>query len=218
MTRTPTDPLNALRAAKQAAATLVETEHSLRAQHTALQQERDAIDSAPRALEELLAEKDRLIDEATARWDDAHQRTTVSAINGSREYSGRVDGEERWRTTAPELPRNRYESVPDTLSLADLCGLVPDLLKRRLEQVIRGSGVAFGLPAAARHAKLAELDVAIAEIETQHTELVDSAAEVGIPLPLLDTVKARREQEARKARRDEALAAERAAGISRAGG
>ncbi|MGE3845195.1 MAG: hypothetical protein AB7I50_26850 [Vicinamibacterales bacterium] len=213
MTTKPTDQLKALRAAKQAAATLVETERTLRAQHTALLAEHRAIEAAPRALEELLADKDRLIDEATAKWDETHARMTVQAINGSREYQGA----DRWRDEPPALPANRY-GHPDTLGFVDLCGLVPDLLKRRLEQVIRTSGVAFGLPAAARQAKLAELDLGIAELEAQHTDLVDSAAEVGVVLPLLEVVQARRESDARQRRREEELAAERARGIYRVEG
>ena len=58
MTTKPTDQLKALRAAKAAAQTLVETERTLRSQHTALLAEHMAIEAAPRALEELLADKD----------------------------------------------------------------------------------------------------------------------------------------------------------------
>jgi len=98
----------------------------------------------------------------------------------------------------------------------ELCGLVPGLMKARLKEVIRGTNVKFGLPAEARARRLAEVDVAIAEVEAQHTALVEAAAEVGITLPLIESVRARREAEALKAERERVLEQERAAGIFRA--
>ena len=60
-----------------------------------------------------------------------------------------------------------------------------------------------------RPAILAKLDEEIADLERRHTELVDAAAEVGIAIELLPTVKARREAEAKQRARDEGLARQR---------
>lgn len=111
---------------------------------------------------------------------------------------------------SPRLPRIGGEHV----DFRFLCGAMPELMKSRLEVVIRTSGAEFGLPAASRAEKVAEIDRQIASIETMHTQLVDAAAAVQIVLSCLPTVQARRDAEGRQQEIERERAAARAAGLS----
>jgi len=199
--------MKALRDAKAAAAKVTETEQSMRDRYATLVTERTTIATASPSLDELLTNARRLVDEAAARWAERCAREVVRTIGGYTEAHGPTGTPDR--VVAPSLPRNRYGSEPDSLGLEDLCGLAPALMKERLEQVIRGSSARFGLPAEARAQQLDELDRQIAELASQHSELVDAAAEVGITLPLLEAVRARREAEARRIEREQEIARQR---------
>lgn len=205
------DHIKTLRAAKAAATTLTETAAALSAQHETLLTERRSVVEASGSLDEVLVNMRRLVDEASVRLSDRVALTLVRTVSGYTEQ--RHGGTADQRIVHPHLPPNRYGALPDSLGLEDLCALAPELMKSQLERVIRASGARFGLPSAERVTKLAELDAQIADIETQHTELIDGAADVGIVLPLLDSVKERRETIARREARDRELAAERAAGV-----
>jgi hypothetical protein len=202
------DDITAVRAAKDAAGRVHAGEQSLRVKHKALVTERRKIIQAARCLEEVLVNAARLVDEAGAKFIDRFAQRMVRELSGYTEQRG--SGDERREVAA----RAHLPILPDGFfDFGGLCGMVPALMKERLADVIRRSGANFGLPTEARAAKVAELDAGIAALEALHTELVDGAGEVGIALPLLDTVAKRREDEARTLAREQELAAQRAAGI-----
>jgi hypothetical protein len=204
------DPIKALKAAKAAAQTLMETERSLRAQHAALLAERKDVTAAHAAESECVANLGHLVDGRAARWAQQHGVSMVRQLGGHRELSG-SPGSTVERDVPPQLPSWGQLGTP--LAFEDLCGLAPALVKARLTDVVHASGARFGLPAAERTAKLEELDRQIAEVETTHSHLVADAGGVGITLPLLDAVQARREAEAREQGRARDLADERSRGV-----
>ena len=204
------DDLRAVQAAKAAAANIKATAKALEDRHRTLSKDLERIIHADRAQEEVVAEMERLVDQAGAAFPADFGRTFVRQLSGHTELRGPGDARERVvRPRLPELP-NGYLG-----HFNSLCALFPDLVKVRLREVIAQSGANFGLPAAARAAKVGELEAAIADVERLHTDLVDGAAEVGIELPLLPAVRERREAEALRLRREQELEAERARGLYR---
>jgi hypothetical protein len=210
MSTTTSDSIAAIRQATAAARKLTDTEVSLRTRHTDLTAERHHVYSANASLEEVLANKDRLIDAHTVRWSADHANSVARSLSGYHEERG-VEKVRDFHVK-PALPTLRG-FASEALDFETLCGLAPDLMKKSLGDLVRGAGITFGLPAAARLAKLAELDTQIAEVEQQHSQLVDAAGEVGIVLPLLPTVAERRREEASQLAREHELAAERARGV-----
>ena len=208
MSKRGNEPIDVIRAAKDATHQLTETERTLRATHAQLVAERNAIDRAPKAAAECLANLTTLVDADAERFAGRIAWSLVEATGG---YTELRPATGRQHEVAPRLPTIGDDQ--GRLTFQDLCGLVPTLVKSRLAEIIRGSGMEFGLPASTRAARLADLDSQITGLEAQHTGLVDAAAEVGISLPLLPTVQERRDEEARSAERERALAAERAGGI-----
>lgn len=207
MSKTDSD-IKAVQEAKAAAARIKQTAHVLEERHKVLSKERDVLMHAVASANEVLTNMRRLVDEKGAEFIKDFGSTFVRHLSGYTELRG--PGDSRERVIRPHIPH-----LPDGyLGRFDaLCAVLPDLLKDRLEQVIRGSGAAFGLPKEARAAKVAELDASIAQVEALHTELVDGAANVGIEIPLLPAVRTRREKEALRLRRERELEAERARGV-----
>jgi len=207
---TTNDSIKTLKAATTAAKTLTDTERTLREQHALLVKERSSTASAHRSADECVQSMEGLVDEAGAAFVKDWGSSIATAFSGDSELS--VTGT-KLLPRKPKIAAVGSEGMGRTLTLSDLCALAPSVMKPRLAQIIRSSGSRFGLPAAERASKLAELDQAITDLETQHTELVDAAAEVGISLQYLPSVRERRETEARKLAREVELAAQREAGI-----
>jgi hypothetical protein len=196
--------LKVLRAAKDAMAQLEQHEQALRESHRAKVQERDRTRDALASRADVHAHVDQLVDAETARWRDGHARGWVRTLSGYRETkvsglasaAGERTREVRVRPRLPDIAA--IPAVPGALTLHELCGLVPGVLKQSLHAMVDAEPDSiFGLPAAERADRLAELDREIADLETRHAALVDAARDVGIDLALLDTVRERREQEAR---------------------
>lgn len=206
------DELKTLREAKAAAEKLSERERELREQHAALGKERRSVVAAYLPIEEVIANAGSLVDQAATSWMSKFGGSVVRALSGYREL--RAPGDTSEREVKPHLPR-----IGDgNLTIVDLAGIAPALVKERLAEIIRATPSKFGLSADARAARLAEIDARIADLEAAHSELVDAAAEFGISLPLLDAVRERREADARRAAREQELAADRAKGIYRVEG
>lgn len=204
--------IKALREAKDAATKLVTYAQALRQQHAALVTERDAHVSAHGSQDEVVANMTRLVDAAAAQWATDYTPTLVRELSGFVEQAG--INPVRERHAPPRLPAFPWR----WLDLPALCALAPSVVKAQLTLILQAAPAAsYGLPAEARASRLADLAEQIAALESQHMELVDGAAEVGIVLPLLDAVRERREQEARRLEREQELAAERAAGIYHVG-
>jgi hypothetical protein len=196
------DAIDRVRAAVAAARDIHDIDADLRARHRARSKERAQTDLALPPLQDVIAGMERLIDDAAAEWAKDFGAIVARACGGHVEMDSDGRGNEVRRERRPQLPI----FTGDRLDLKMLAALAPDALKASLAAAIRGSRVTFGLPAEARAARLAELDAEIAELEREHTALVDAAAEAGITLVLLPTVLKRREDAARAAERDAELA------------
>ena len=184
--------LRSLQAAKDAALTLTDAETALRTRHADLSKERKRTASAAPALPELLASVDALVDRARDKWRDEMSAHVTRSIGGHTTMRGGGDTAEVRH--AAELPT---VGADGRLTLRDLAGLAPDLLKRSLTATLQARPPeSYGLPAEERAERLRELDAELVAIETQHTELVDGAADVGITLGLLPHVAERRDREA----------------------
>jgi hypothetical protein len=212
----PNDVTKAIRALKDSALKVADTEPAIRERHSVLTSERSRTWSAPGSRDEVLANNVRLVDTTCAGWRQDHGAMVLRQLSGYRELRVQAVGTDRERefesVVRPCLPSfHGVLQAPGALTFRDLCGLAPAVVKDALSAMIAATPEsAFGLPEAKRTARLAELDAEIADVERQHTELVDAAAEVGIHLPLLDTVRARREKDAKARAIEQARQAERA--------
>lgn len=180
-------------------------ERALRDKHAALTRERQTVESANRSREEVLAESDRIVDDLAAKWTDDHGGRLVSCVSG--ELRSLPSGTTGLRRARPELPSLR---PGDALSLEDLAGLFPDLLKARLRAIIEAQPAkVFGLAAAAREQRVAELAAELAAVERDHELLVSTAVEAGLTLRHLDRTESRLRAEQEAAAREAALQRER---------
>ena len=191
MNTSETDPLNDIRAAKVAAERLVNTERSLRAQHTALVDEWDKVFGALRSREEIQATAAQLVDDRHAQYVRDHGFSWTRQLSGSCEVAVEGLGSKRERVyerkTPPRMPEvSGLYTTPGALSFTDLCGISPEAVKATLQEMIASQPVdQFGLPPAARTTKLAELAAQIAEIEARHRQWISGASSCGIDLPAL---------------------------------
>lgn len=212
----PNDNIKVIRAAKEAAVKLTETEQTLRQRHEERVQVRYRTWSALSSRDQVIADASGLVDRTSSDWRELHGSGWVRRLAGYREI--KVDAVGTWRerehevAVRPQLPElHSVLQAPGALTLQDLCGLAPALVKESFTAMIHAvPDDRFGLAEPERAMKLAELDAEIAEIERQHTEIHDAAAEVGINLPLLKAVQDRRAEEQRKAERERERAAMRA--------
>lgn len=203
-----TDELKALRAAKAATASLNEAEAGLRAQHTALLQEKKMIGLSLASKEEALANMNRIVDAKAAEWAKGRGVGIARDVSGHKDV---FEGTTRERFVHPRLPH--WGDAHGTIHFEDLVGLVPNLIKERLAEVIAQSGARFGLPAEAKAKRLAEIENELTAVEAQHLALVEGAGECGLKYELLAVVRERREAEALATQRAAELAADRARGI-----
>ena len=195
------DPLKAIRAGVAAAKQLTETEQTLRKRHGEFRKERQLVATADPAMVEVLRSMETLVDSTSKNWAESFARGIVRSVGGHEKQ--RASGDTRMIRARHELPR--FGGSRLQLTLEDLCGLVPQLVKERLAEIIRQSPSRFGLAAEPRAAKLAELDKAISATVSSHTGLVDGAAEVGITLPLLEPVARERKREQERQAREAEL-------------
>ena len=93
-------------------------------------------------------------------------------------------------------PRSQHSASAGPWSWRISADSPPKLVNEHLEQAIRAAeNQRFGLTAAEREKKLAEIDEELALIEEEHSGMVAAAAELGVQLALLDAVRERRETE-----------------------
>jgi len=200
-----------LQQAKLAAGKLTGAVNQLAERHATLVSERSRIDFEPRALDEVIASANELVDKQRAGGDREHSRRLATFLSGRLDQSAADQTKTvRRRPAFPDFFINEGTGQQG-LSFEHLCWLAPDLVKARVSEILRSSGITFGLPKVERERRLAAIDLEIAEVERQHTELVDAAADVGIALPLLRTVQDRREADALAREREAELARQRAA-------
>lgn len=179
--------LAALREAKAATAKLRQSAADLAAKYAALVAERERVKRRLAPVEECIANVRRLVDEARDEWVRKNKGRIARSLSGGMDFVG--DSE---RLVKPALPK--FDPPPYSLTLEDLCGIAPDLVKASLERAVRGSGADHAASAGAREKRLAEIDAELRLLEEQHTSTVDGAAEVGLELDLLPHVRAARDR------------------------
>lgn len=173
-----------------------DTERQLREQHAVAVKERDTIVNACAPREEVLAHMEHEIDLWAAKWAQDHGFGLVLNLGPGHQVT--PDGTLAPR--APKLPDSFYGNVP----MLQLLGIAPAVVKARLAQIIKATPYDEGPPAADRARFYAAADARVAELERQHTDLVDAAAALDPPiaLTLLPVVAERRTAEAEKRKRN----------------
>lgn len=207
-----TAELKAIRDAQRAAQSLAQVEHDLRDRHTAMVAERGTVAKLLRPREEVLADMRRLVTDHAQQWASQNAGLVTLAFAGHIDTSAGHEARAVYRK--PHLPE-LYTSAtqPGVLTVRDLIGLAPAAVMAQFEACIHAMPAdRFGLPKDRRTQRLADLDAQISDLERQHTEIVDAAAEVGIEMTLLAPVAARRAEVAREAERTRLLNDARAKG------
>lgn len=208
---TPTLPpeVQVLCDAQDAAGKLFQRDAELRAAHAAALSARKRIASSPPPTEEVVANMRAVVDEHAAKWllDNSWAITLAFAGERRAQRDGSVTQQR------PTL----WRRAGHFLDVPDLVGLVPEMMKVRFEAAIRSRTAEAGPEADERARIVAELDGKIAAIERTHSGMVDAAAALTPPisLSLLESVRARREIELERQKRDgeAAEAARRAAAV-----
>lgn len=178
---------------------LAERERNLRQLHAEAVRLLAVALTAPPPADEVVANMRRIVDVIASDFA-AEQGTSVLAAFGGELGELRADGS--YRDGPPRL----WQPPHGTLRITDLCGLFPELMKARFEQIIRGLNYEAGSPASQRAALRKKCEAQIRAIEEQHTELVDAAGALRPPVhfELLQSVKDQREAEASQRERDAA--------------
>jgi hypothetical protein len=187
-----------LAGAKTAMGELHEADRTLREQHAAAVKDRDHVVNTCAPVEEVLANLERLLDEQAYHWAKGQGFSMVMAVGPGQNVTS--DGALAPRP--PQLPGWFY----DNLTLVRLAYFAPTVVKARLAEIIQATPYEAGAPAADRARLYAEADARVAEVERQHTDLVDAAAALDPPieLKLLPVVAERRATEAAKRKRNAA--------------
>lgn len=204
-TTTTTADLAALDEALASAERMRSTLVRMEARHRELMKARRKLFGSPPSLEEVLKSMREVVDAMTSKWRNVHRRRIVRALGGHWTSGLSNSGRVRERFERPDLP----QFAPDRkLTIEDLAGLAPDLLKRSLEETICNNTHDFGPPAEERRAQLAAMDAELDQLERDHARLVDEAGKRGIGLEHMPEERARRERkreiEEARAREEEA--------------
>ncbi len=192
------DPLAQIRAgmdaARQGIEHLNETERTLRTLHAERQRVQSQIADAGDPTDAVVATMRQWVDsQAAEHAGPGYAAGLRSVFSQGLERSGAA-----WRVTPASRP---WFASDDGLTFGQLVALVPDLVKARLEALIRSVEESSPGPVSARLAQVEALDREIREIEDRHSELVDMAASLTPPIVLqhLEPVRQRRETERRRA-------------------
>jgi hypothetical protein len=186
-----TDLAGRLAGARGALDDLHAADKELRKMHEDLQAERARLCGARPPHAELIAAAEEQVDALAAAWAAANGLQLVVAVGGSidvqpsREVRGVISGN---LLHAPALM--------GMLDVPTLAALVPAQLKAGLRRLIEATEYAEGPPMSERPRLIAELDEKIADVEREHSQLVDQARGLGIEIALLDDVRYRRAHEA----------------------
>jgi hypothetical protein len=170
-------------------------DETLRTQHhTMVTHDRRSIIGDAEPVDLVVAHMREGIDRLSQRWANEHRSLIVEAFT-ARLRESRGDGR-----VSVSPPRGRFDIASSSTLLDTLCGLVPEMVKEALEDIIRSTPYKSGLPLDDRLPALRQLEEAIRAIEDQHTALVDEASAVDPPvvLKLLTPVRDRREEERRQ--------------------
>jgi hypothetical protein len=189
--------LDILREAEAAADRLKDQETTFRARHSQLTAERSRVFNGLRSRREVVENTARLVDEQMGSWRALHGPAVLRALSGSEEEQWSSSGPNRVRTVPPRLPDIMQPTGHVGLTLADICGLFPDVVKSSLTSMVKAMpNEAFGLSTSERAARLTAIDREISDVEAAHTKLVEAMTARGLTgFSLLRTVVERREEE-----------------------
>jgi hypothetical protein len=146
---------------------------------------------------EIVANMRREVDAARERFVEKWGSALVTAFAGHFEFKS--DG--TWELKRPEALR-----IAPGLTFEQLCGLVPDQVKKNCEAIITAvvKPEETGTPFAARAAERNALEADKRAIAERHTAVVDAARAIGIQLDYLPDVQAEKDSEAVRLQRDRA--------------
>jgi hypothetical protein len=202
MTPAALDYAKTIEAARQALTGLHDEDARLRAGHLELERERNRILQASPPVEDIVAAMRDVVDRDAAAWANDKAASFRGAFG-----PGLEETEGAFRARRPSWP----QWFAPHINFHELVGLFPELVKARLEAIIRADVYEPGAALAERTLLLADVDRRIAELEHAHEQLVDVAGSLTPPVKLhcFPAVAARREREAMQRQRDEQTAAER---------
>jgi hypothetical protein len=203
------NPVNVIRdlatrmsSARSALADVQAADQELRQAHAALQAERTLLIASPVPRAEVVAVAEAEVDKIGAEWRQAHAQQIVAALGG---YVDLVPG----TNTVRGVARGSLGPALPALDLAALCALLPEAMKNGIRRAIESAEYVEGAPMTDRPRLIRELDARIAEVEEEHSQLVDEATSVNVSLPLLPDVRMRRAQAATLAAQQEREEADR---------
>jgi hypothetical protein len=176
--------------ARDAVGQLHDADQALRAAHAAAEAERGRLLSARPPKADVIAVADARVDAIGTAWSAAHGMSLVTALAGSVDVA--PDGAVRGILTG-DL------ALAGPLDAPTLIALAPDVVKAGLRKLIEATPDAGGPSMRERPQLIADVDVRIADVEAQHSALVDQARTLGITLDLLESVRGRRVMEAQRA-------------------
>jgi hypothetical protein len=194
------DLASATEAARVGTVRLSEHDQLCRQAHAAAVKAHKRLLAASPPPDEVVANMRALVAKKCADRTTYHARGIVQAFGGTREeniLTGQLDYRK------PSLYRPAADS--GRLTFEDLIAFLPNLVADRLEQIIRAAPYEAGAPEAHRPRLIAEAVEKIRAIESEHSALVDAAAQLDPPivLQLLPSVQAARERENEKAKRQQ---------------
>lgn len=164
---------------------------------------RERIETGYEPKETVKAHADRLIDEWAASFAGTHALGIVDSF--SRRLERDADGRLR------EVPARLWPGLGGPLTPFQWIALDAEAMKAAAHRLIDGATYEPGPVMEDRPALIEATEREITAAEAEHTRFVDEAAELGITLPLLPSVKARREREAAARQRVDAEQHERQA-------
>lgn len=175
----------------------VARDRELREAITIATEARLRIATAPEPIDVVVDNMRVQVDEYAEAWVDKSRAGILEAFSGALEST--PDGTMR-------VNRPRMFRLPDfgRLTFNDLVGLAPEVIKMRLEEILRAVHYEAGPPLAERPPLIAEIDARLVALESEHEALVDDAGALDPPIALdhLPTVRQRREAAASRALHD----------------
>jgi len=194
----PKKTLDSVQAARVEIEKLTQRERDLRAAHAGAITNKTTLIQAMQPGEELVANAAALVDFYAKRVAENMKHTVLASFTTS--FREQTDG--TFRTVQPDIPWELDHPGGSTtgLTLKQLCAFCPDAVKAGLARIIRDNDEMFQprVAMADREAKIAEATQRILDIEAEHSAIVDTAIECGLPMEHLPTVKLAREQAARQ--------------------
>ncbi len=189
MAKETTKPADVVAEVRAAAQKLIDADRSLRERRDALKRERLSLEGANASKEEVLANVDRVVDQAAVAWSAKFAGSFVLSLSGELVFDGTKP-----RRLSPRLPNIGDRTGAATFE--DLVGMFPEQAKARIRKIVSEvKNVSFGPREADRVRRLAEIEAELESVSREITDVAHAAKAVGITLPSMAEI----EQEERNA-------------------